>query len=81
MGALFRPVFGMRRRLFRLGLDLDLDQNLRFALAQREEFAYVLFSFATQNGVVSTGVAGPLVAARGGGGAGTSRPENVETLV
>jgi monovalent cation:proton antiporter-2 (CPA2) family protein len=47
-------------RLFRMGLD----QNLLFAfgLAQGGEFAFVLFSFATQQGVVSGEVANPLVA-------------------
>jgi monovalent cation:proton antiporter-2 (CPA2) family protein len=48
-------------RVFKMGLD----QNVLFAfsLAQGGEFAFVLFSFATQNGVLSTGVAGPLTVA------------------
>ncbi len=47
-------------RAFRMGLD----QNLLFAftLAQGGEFAFVLFSFATGNGVLTTQVASPLVA-------------------
>lgn len=47
-------------RLFRL----SQDQNLlfSFALAQAGEFAFVLFSFATQQGVLSRDVTSPLVA-------------------
>jgi monovalent cation:proton antiporter-2 (CPA2) family protein len=47
-------------RFFRMGLD----QNLLFAfsLAQGGEFAFVLFSFATQHGVVGASVANPLIA-------------------
>jgi len=47
-------------RFFRMGLD----QNLLFAfsLAQGGEFAFVLFSFATQHGVVGSSVANPLIA-------------------
>jgi monovalent cation:proton antiporter-2 (CPA2) family protein len=43
---------------------LSLDQNLLFgfALAQGGEFAFVLFSFATQNGVLADSVVAPLVA-------------------
>ena len=47
-------------RVFKMGLDQNL--LFAFALAQGGEFAFVLFSFATQNGVVSTDVASPLVA-------------------
>jgi monovalent cation:proton antiporter-2 (CPA2) family protein len=47
-------------RFFRMGLD----QNLLFAfsLAQSGEFAFVLFSFATQHGVIAANVANPLIA-------------------
>ena len=47
-------------RVFRMGLD----QSLLFALglSQTGEFAFVLFSFATQNGVLSPEVTDPLVA-------------------
>jgi monovalent cation:proton antiporter-2 (CPA2) family protein len=47
-------------RLFKL----SLDQNLifGFALAQGGEFAFVLFSFATQNGILSEQIVSPLVA-------------------
>ena len=43
---------------------MRFDQNMIFAvsLAQGGEFAFVLFSFATQNGVLSTEIANPLVA-------------------
>ena len=46
-------------RLFRL----EWSQNFlfTFALAQGGEFAFVLFSFATQNGVLSPEIANPLV--------------------
>jgi voltage-gated potassium channel Kch len=46
-------------RVFKMGLD----QNLLFAfsLAQGGEFAFVLFSFSVQNGVVSAAVADPLI--------------------
>jgi monovalent cation:proton antiporter-2 (CPA2) family protein len=46
-------------RIFRL----PASQNFlfSFALAQGGEFAFVLFSFATQNNVLSAAVAGPLV--------------------
>lgn len=47
-------------RAFRLGLDQNL--LFGFALAQGGEFAFVLFSFATQQGVLSTSLASPLVA-------------------
>ncbi len=47
-------------RFFRMGLD----QNLLFAfsLAQGGEFAFVLFSFATQHDVIGASVANPLIA-------------------
>jgi monovalent cation:proton antiporter-2 (CPA2) family protein len=52
--------------LFGLGrfFKIELSQNLIFAffLAQGGEFAFVLFSFATQNNVLTSAVAGPLVA-------------------
>jgi monovalent cation:proton antiporter-2 (CPA2) family protein len=47
-------------RLFRMGLDQNL--LFAFALAQGGEFAFVLFSFATQQGVIAGEVANPLVA-------------------
>jgi monovalent cation:proton antiporter-2 (CPA2) family protein len=48
-------------RIFRMGLDHNL--LFAFALAQGGEFAFVLFSFAVQNHVLSTGIANPLIAA------------------
>jgi monovalent cation:proton antiporter-2 (CPA2) family protein len=48
-------------RIFRMGLDHNL--LFAFALAQGGEFAFVLFSFAAQNHVLSTDVANPLIAA------------------
>jgi monovalent cation:proton antiporter-2 (CPA2) family protein len=52
--------------LFGLGrfFKIELSQNLIFAffLAQGGEFAFVLFSFATQNNVLTSNVAAPLVA-------------------
>jgi monovalent cation:proton antiporter-2 (CPA2) family protein len=52
--------------LFGLGwaFGMGLDQNFlfAFALAQSGEFAFVLFSFASQNGVVPEEVTAPLVA-------------------
>jgi len=47
-------------RAFRMGVDQNL--LFSFALAQGGEFAFVLFSFASQNGVLSASVTGPLVA-------------------
>ncbi len=43
---------------------MTTDNNLlfSFALAQGGEFAFVLFSFATQNGVIGTDIANPLIA-------------------
>ncbi|HEU4327655.1 MAG TPA: monovalent cation:proton antiporter-2 (CPA2) family protein [Roseiflexaceae bacterium] len=48
-------------RMFRLGLDQSL--LLAFALPQVGEFAFVLFSFANQEGVLGTEITSPLVAA------------------
>jgi Kef-type K+ transport system membrane component KefB len=52
--------------LFGLGrfFRLEISQSLlfAFALAQGGEFAFVLFSFATQNNVLTSAVAAPLVA-------------------
>ncbi len=55
----FAVLFGLGR-FFRL----QLSQSILFAcaLAQGGEFAFVLFSFATQNNVLTKAVAGPLVA-------------------
>jgi monovalent cation:proton antiporter-2 (CPA2) family protein len=43
---------------------MSIDQNLifTFALAQGGEFGFVLFSFATQNGVLPNTIASPLIA-------------------
>ncbi len=48
-------------RLFGMGLDQNF--LFSFSLAQGGEFAFVLFSFATQNGVISEERAAPLIAA------------------
>ncbi|MCU0369795.1 MAG: monovalent cation:proton antiporter-2 (CPA2) family protein [Bacteroidales bacterium] len=48
-------------RIFRMGLDHNL--LFAFALAQGGEFAFVLFSFAVQNNVMSNAEANPLIAA------------------
>ena len=48
-------------RGFKLGLDQGL--LLAFALPQMGEFAFVLFSFANQEGVLGTAITSPLVAA------------------
>ncbi len=48
-------------KVFRMGLDQSL--IFAFALAQAGEFAFVLVSFATQNGIFSQAVAAPLIAA------------------
>jgi monovalent cation:proton antiporter-2 (CPA2) family protein len=58
--AKFTVLLGLGR-FFRL----ELSQSLlfAFALAQGGEFAFVLFSFATQNKVLTPAVAGPLIAA------------------
>jgi monovalent cation:proton antiporter-2 (CPA2) family protein len=47
-------------RLFKMHLDNNL--LLAFALAQSGEFGFVLFSFATQNGVIGTEIVNPLMA-------------------
>jgi len=47
-------------RTFKMGLDQNL--LFSFALAQGGEFAYVLFSFATQSGTISAETANPLIA-------------------
>lgn len=56
----FAVLFGLGR-FFKLALDQSL--LFAFALAQGGEFAFVLFSFATQTNVLTPGVAGPLIAA------------------
>jgi len=48
-------------KIFRLGADHNL--LFSFALAQGGEFAFVLFSFATQNQVLPSDIANPLIAA------------------
>lgn len=48
-------------KVFRMSLDQGL--IFAFALAQGGEFAFVLFSFATQNGIFGEDVAAPLIAA------------------
>jgi monovalent cation:proton antiporter-2 (CPA2) family protein len=48
-------------RVFKMGLDQNL--LFAFALAQGGEFAFVLFSFATQRGVLSPQITTPLIAA------------------
>jgi monovalent cation:proton antiporter-2 (CPA2) family protein len=48
-------------RLFRLGLDQSL--LVAFALPQVGEFAFVLFSFADQEGILGAAITSPLVAA------------------
>lgn len=47
-------------RVFRMGLDQNL--FFAFALAQGGEFAFVLFSFATQNGVIAAELTSLLIA-------------------
>jgi monovalent cation:proton antiporter-2 (CPA2) family protein len=56
----FAVLFGIAR-----GFRMSLDQSLLFALAlpQVGEFAFVLFSFANQEGVLDTATTSPLVAA------------------
>jgi monovalent cation:proton antiporter-2 (CPA2) family protein len=56
----FLVLFGIGKA-FRMGLDHNL--LFAFALAQGGEFAFVLFSFAVQNHVLTTDVANPLIAA------------------
>lgn len=48
-------------RVFKMGLDNNL--LFSFGLAQGGEFAFVLFSFALQNGVITVEAANPLIAA------------------
>jgi monovalent cation:proton antiporter-2 (CPA2) family protein len=59
LAAKFLVLFALGR-LFRMGLDQNL--LFAFALAQGGEFAFVLFSFATQQGVISGELANLLVA-------------------
>jgi CPA2 family monovalent cation:H+ antiporter-2/glutathione-regulated potassium-efflux system ancillary protein KefC/glutathione-regulated potassium-efflux system protein KefB len=47
-------------KFFKMGLDNNL--IFAFALAQGGEFAFVLFSFAVQNNVISTSLANPMIA-------------------
>jgi len=47
-------------RFFKMGLDNNI--MFAFSLAQGGEFAFVLFSFATQNSIIENGITGPLVA-------------------
>ncbi len=47
-------------RFFKMGLDKNL--LFAFSLAQGGEFAFVLFSFATQNAIIGADVANPLIA-------------------
>jgi monovalent cation:proton antiporter-2 (CPA2) family protein len=54
-------VLGLLARVFKLGLDQAL--LFAFALPQVGEFAFVLFSFANQEGVLEPAVTNPLVAA------------------
>lgn len=56
----FGVLFGLAR-LFKLALDQSL--LVAFALPQVGEFAFVLFSFANQEGVLDTAITNPLVAA------------------
>ncbi len=58
--ALKFAVLALLGRLFGMGLDQNL--LFSFALAQAGEFAFVLFSFATQQGVLALEVTSPLVA-------------------
>ncbi|MDH3258851.1 MAG: monovalent cation:proton antiporter-2 (CPA2) family protein, partial [Deltaproteobacteria bacterium] len=48
-------------RVFKMGIDQNM--LFAFALAQGGEFAFVLFSFAVQNNVISDSLANPLIAA------------------
>lgn len=56
----FGVLFGLAR-LFRLSFDQSM--LFAFALPQVGEFAFVLFSFANQEGVLGATITGPLVAA------------------
>jgi monovalent cation:H+ antiporter-2, CPA2 family len=60
VGVKFGVLFGLAR-IFKLGLDQSL--LFAFALPQVGEFAFVLFSFANQEGVLDTTITAPLVAA------------------
>ncbi|MDZ4717954.1 MAG: monovalent cation:proton antiporter-2 (CPA2) family protein [Roseiflexaceae bacterium] len=60
MAVKFAILFGLAK-VFRLSLDQGL--LFAFALPQVGEFAFVLFSFADQNGVLEPAISGPLVAA------------------
>jgi monovalent cation:proton antiporter-2 (CPA2) family protein len=46
-------------RVFKMGIDQNV--LFAFALAQGSEFAFVLFSFATRNSVISSDIANPLI--------------------
>jgi monovalent cation:proton antiporter-2 (CPA2) family protein len=54
-------VLAVLARVFRLGMDQGL--LFAFALPQMGEFAFVLFSFANQEGVLTSSITSPLVAA------------------
>ena len=56
----FAVLFGLGRA-FKMGLDQNF--LFAFALAQGGEFAFVLFSFASQNAVIPDDVTAPLIAA------------------
>ncbi len=60
MAVKFGVLFAVGR-IFKLSLDQNL--LLAFALPQVGEFAFVLFSFANQQGVLDTTITSPLVAA------------------
>ncbi|HEY0603525.1 MAG TPA: monovalent cation:proton antiporter-2 (CPA2) family protein [Herpetosiphonaceae bacterium] len=60
MAVKFGVLFGLAR-IFKLSLDQSL--LFAFALPQVGEFAFVLFSFANQEGVLDTTITNPLVAA------------------
>ena len=53
-------VLFMIGRVFKMSLDNNL--LFAFALAQGGEFAFVLFSFAVQNNVISSDIANPMIA-------------------
>ncbi len=63
VGALMLVKFAVLTLLARI-FKLGMDQNMlfSFSLAQGGEFCFVLFSFASQNGVIPESVSGPLVA-------------------
>jgi monovalent cation:proton antiporter-2 (CPA2) family protein len=60
MAIKFLVLLGLGRAF---GMGLDQNFLFAFSLAQGGEFAFVLFSFASQNGVVSDEVTAPLIAA------------------